>query len=104
MKLQNLLTTKTARLHQQLHRRNRYRVFVRRIEIEITTADQQVLRVWSLEDHEPARLEHTACLIEKLHERFQRQMLGEMKRRNHIQARIWQRSEITERLAFLNIE
>src|SRR6185369_9267954 len=50
VELQNFFTTKAACFQQQLHRRNRYRVLVCRVEIKITTADEKVFRVWSFEN------------------------------------------------------
>src|SRR6185369_12208450 len=98
VELQNFFTTKAACFQQQLHRRNRYRVFVSRIEVEITTTDQQVLRIWRLENDEPARLERAAGFVKKLHERFEWQVLGEVKSRDGIQASIRQRPEKLQRL------
>src|SRR6185295_236575 len=96
MKLQDFFTTKTTRFQQQFHRRHRYRILVRRIEIEITTADQQVLRVGRLENDEPARLERAAGFVEKLYERLEWKMFGEVKRRHLIQACTGQRAQVTE--------
>src|ERR1044072_6419066 len=104
MQLQNIFTTKAARFQQQLHRRNRYRVLVRRVEIKITTADQKVFRVWSLENYETAGFERASGFVEKLHERFKWQVLGEVKSSDRIQTSIRQRSEITERVTLLNVQ
>src|SRR5215216_4781173 len=104
MESQNLLTTEATRFHEQLHCRNRYRVLVSRIEIEITTADQQVLRVWSLENDEPAGFERAAGFIEKLHQRFEREVLGEVKSGDGAQASIPQRSQVRERLALDDVQ
>src|SRR5215211_7937713 len=82
MKFQNLFTTKTACFQQQLHRRDRYRVLMRWVKIKITTADQQVLRVWSLENYQPAGFERAPGFVKKPHECFEWKVLGEVKSRD----------------------
>src|SRR6185295_13745590 len=88
VKFQNFFTAKAARFQQQLHRRNRYRVLVRRVQIKITTTDQKVFRVWSFENYETARLERSSGFVEKLHECFEWQVLGEVKSRDRRQTSI----------------
>jgi len=61
---------------------------VSRVEIEIATADQKVLRVWSFENYEPARFERASGFVEKPYERFEWQVLGEVKSRDRIQTSI----------------
>src|SRR5215213_4333599 len=104
VKFHNLLTAKATRFQQQLHRRDWYRILMGWIEIEITTANQQVLGIWRLENYEPAGLECAPCFIEKLYERFEWEVFGEMKGSDGAQASVSQRSQISERFTLLDIQ
>src|SRR6185436_16884166 len=77
---------------------------VRRIEIKIATADEQVFRIWRFENQYSPGFERAASLVEKPHEGVQRQVLGKVKSRDRIEAVISQCAEIRERLSLHDIQ
>ena len=100
----HVLNQKSSRFEDQFHRLNWYRMFVCRIEIEVTTSDEEVFRVGCFENEDSTWFECAANFVEKPHERLDRQMLDEVKRRDGVESVFRERVQMNQRFSFADVE
>src|SRR5712691_4515274 len=77
---------------------------MRRIEIEVTTAYQDILRIWCLKDDGATRLQHAHGLIQKLNERIDRQMFDDVKASDGAKTCIVKTGEVTDQIFFHDLQ
>src|SRR5438128_1016234 len=80
------------------------RIAMRRIEIEVATADKHVLRIWCFKDDGATRLQHAHGLIQKLNERIDRQMLDEVKASDGAKTCIVKTREVIDQILFRDLQ
>src|SRR5262245_48323083 len=91
-------------LEHKLHQLGRQRMAVRRVEIKVVAADDDVIRVRCFENHDAAGTKHTHDVVQQRYQRIEREMLDDVKSGDGAGAGIAEALQIREHILLDNVE